>query len=233
MTNSYQHLFFDLDHTLWDFEGNAQECLIEIYEAFNLQNLGVDNFDAFFQKFSEVNHHYWALLEKREINIDFIRRKRFKTALSKLGIEIDESFSLEMTEVFMHTLPQKERLIEGAIEILDYLKPNYQLHILSNGFEDMQMQKMRSGGIEHYFEEVITNEKANARKPEKAIFDYALNRANASISNSLMIGDNYEADIKGAINANFDTVFYNPERRETVEKPTFEIVRLTEIKDFL
>ena len=233
MPNSYQHLFFDLDHTLWDFEGNAQDCLLEMYDHFNLKDLGVDDFAVFFEKFSEINHHYWALLEKREINIDFIRRKRFKTALSKLGIEIEESFSLEMTEVFMHTLPQKKRLIQGTIEILDYLKPNYQLHIISNGFEDMQMQKMRSGGIDHYFEEVITNEKANARKPEKAIFEYALNRANASISNSLMIGDNYEADIKGAINAQFDTVFYNPERRETVEKPTFEIVRLTEIKDFL
>lgn len=233
MPNSYQHLFFDLDHTLWDFEGNAQECLIEIYDHFNLKDLGVEDFSAFFEKFSAVNHHYWALLEKREINVDFIRRKRFKTALSKLGIEIEESFSLEMTEVFMHTLPLKERLIEGTIEILDYLKPNYQLHIISNGFEDMQMQKMRSGGIEHYFEEVITNEKANARKPEKAIFDYALNRANASISNSLMIGDNYEADIKGAINAQFDTVFYNPEKRETIEKPTFEIVQLIEMKTFL
>lgn len=233
MPNSYQHLFFDLDHTLWDFEGNAHECLIEIYDHFNLKNLGLDDFTVFFQKFSEVNHQYWALLEKREINVDFIRRKRFKTTLSKLGIEIEESFSLEMTEVFMHTLPLKKRLIEGTIEILDYLKPNYQLHILSNGFEEMQMQKMRSGGIEHYFEEVITNEKANARKPEKAIFDYALNRTNASLSNSLMIGDNYEADIKGAINAQFDTVFYNPERRETVEKPTFEICQLTEMKFFL
>jgi putative hydrolase of the HAD superfamily len=116
---------------------------------------------------------------------------------------------------------------------LDYLKPNYQLHILSNGFEEMQLQKMRSGGIEHYFEAIITKEKANARKPEKAIFDYALNHTNASISNSLMIGDNYEADIKGAINANFDTVFYNPEKRETLEKPTFEIVELIKMKDFL
>lgn len=233
MPNSYQHLFFDLDHTLWDFEGNAHECLIEIYDHFNLKNLGVDDFTVFFQKFSEVNHHYWALLEKREINVDFIRRRRFKTALSNLGIEIDEPFSLEMSAIFLYLLPQKKRLIEGTIEILNYLKPKYQLHILSNGFEDVQMQKMRSGGIEHYFEEVITNEKANARKPDKAIFDYALNRANASISNSLMIGDNYEADIKGAINAQFDTVFYNPERRETVEKPTFEICRLTEMKLFL
>lgn len=233
MPNSYQHLFFDLDHTLWDFEGNAKDCLLEMYDHFNLKDLGVDDFAVFFERFSEINHYYWALLEKREINVDFIRRKRFKTALSKLGIEVDEAFSLEMTEVFMHQLPQKKRLIEGTIEILDYLKPNYQLHILSNGFEEMQMQKMRSGGIDHYFEEVITNEKANARKPEKAIFDYALNRANASISNSLMIGDNYEADIKGAINAQFDTVFYNPEKRETIEKPTFEIVQLIEMKTFL
>lgn len=233
MPNSYQHLFFDLDHTLWDFEVNAQECLIEMYDRFALKALGVESSDAFFQRFSETNKYYWAMLEKKEITSDYIRKNRFKTALSKLGVDIDEFFSLKMTEVFIQLLPHKKQLIEGAIEILDYLKPNYQLHIISNGYYDMQMQKMKSSAIDHYFIEVITNERAKALKPEKAIFDYARYRTNALFSNSLMIGDNYEADIKGAINANFDTVFYNPEKQKTVQKPTFEIAHLTQMKDFL
>jgi YjjG family noncanonical pyrimidine nucleotidase len=233
MPNSYQHLFFDLDHTLWDFEGNAHECLLEIYDDFKLKEIGVEDADAFFQKFSEANQYYWALLERKEITSDYIRKNRFKTALSKLGVEIDESLSLNMTQIFIQLLPHKKRLIEGATEILDYLKPHYQLHIISNGYHEMQMQKMKSAAIDHYFIEVITHEKANALKPEKAIFDYALNSTNAQFSNSLMIGDNYEADIKGAINAQFDTVFYNPAKQKTVEKPTFEIFQLTEMMHFL
>ncbi len=233
MPNSYQHLFFDLDHTLWDFERNAHDCLIEMHNHFRLKELGVEEADTFFEKFSEANKYYWDLLERKKITSDYIRKNRFKTALSKLGVSIDESFSLKMNEVFIQLLPHKKQLIEGTIEILDYLKPKYQLHIISNGYSDMQMQKMRSSEIDHYFIEVITNEKANALKPEKAIFDYALNCANASFSGSLMIGDNYEADIKGAINANFDTVFYNPERKETIEKPTYDIFHLTEMKAFL
>jgi YjjG family noncanonical pyrimidine nucleotidase len=233
MPNLYKHLFFDLDHTLWDFERNAHDCLMEMYTHFKLKELGVVDANSFFEKFSETNQYYWALLEKREITSDYIRKNRFKTTLSILGVDIDEFFSLKMTEVFIELLPQKKLLIEGALELLDYLKPNYQLHIISNGYNDMQLQKMRSSGINHYFTEVITHEKAKALKPEKAIFDYALNRTNASFSNSLMIGDNYEADIKGAINAQFDTVFYNPEKRETVEKPTYDISQLAEMRAFL
>jgi YjjG family noncanonical pyrimidine nucleotidase len=233
MPNLYKHLFFDLDHTLWDFERNAHDCLMEMYSHFKLKELGIVDVNAFFEKFSETNQYYWALLEKREITSDYIRKNRFKTALSILGVDIDEFFSLKMTEVFIELLPQKKLLIEGALELLDYLKPHYQLHIISNGYTDMQLQKMRSSGINHYFTEVITHEKAKALKPEKAIFDYALKRTNATFSNSLMIGDNYDADIMGAINAQFDTVYYNPEKRETVEKPTYDIALLTEMRAFL
>jgi YjjG family noncanonical pyrimidine nucleotidase len=233
MPSSYEHLFFDLDHTLWDFEGNALECLAEMYETFKLKSLGVENFDAFYINFSEANRYYWALLERKEITVEQLRRSRFKAAFQKLGIDITEEFSLEMTEVFLDLLPHKTRLIEGAIDILDYLKPHYQLHIISNGWQDIQVKKMENSGILHYFDAIITNEIANARKPEKGIFDFALKQANAPISNSLMIGDNYEADILGAKNADFDTVFYNPEKQETVEKPTFEIFKLTDMKAFL
>jgi YjjG family noncanonical pyrimidine nucleotidase len=233
MSYSYKHLFFDLDHTLWDFEQNAHDCLIDIYAHFNLKALGVENLPLFCEKFSEANHHYWALLEQKLITTDQLRRSRFKTAFANLGVEIEEDFGLEINDFFLHLLPTKNALIDGAIEVLDYLKPNYKLHILSNGHTELQTQKMMSSGILHYFEELITVDKAKALKPDKAIFDYALKCTNASLSMSLMIGDNYEADIKGAINANFDTVFYNPAQQKTIEKPTFDIVKLIEIKQFL
>ncbi len=231
--NNYKHLFFDLDHTLWDFEQNAHDCLIEIYDHFDLAAIGVEDVEAFCQRFSEANHHYWALLEQKIITADALRRGRFKTAFANLGIEITEAFGLEMNDFFLKALPHKKALIEGAIEVLDYLKPRYPLHILSNGYEALQIQKMESSGIAHYFEAVITFDKAKALKPDKAIFDYAIDATKATASNSLMIGDNYEADIKGAINATFSTVFYNPAGQKTVEKPTFDILKLVEMKSFL
>ncbi len=230
---NYQHLFFDLDHTLWDFEQNAHDCLIEIYDHFNLAAIGVEEVTDFCAKFSKVNHHYWALLEQKIITADELRRGRFKTTFANLGIEVEEAFGLAMNDFFLKALPHKKALIEGAIEVLDYLKPKYPLHILSNGHEALQMKKMESSGIAHYFEEIITFDKAKALKPDKAIFDYALQCTNASLSSSLMIGDNYEADIKGAMNAALDTVFYNPAQQKTREKPTFDIVELVEIKRFL
>jgi YjjG family noncanonical pyrimidine nucleotidase len=233
MSKTYQHLFFDLDHTLWDFEQNAHDCLIDIYENFNLKALGVEDITLFCEKFSEANHHYWALLERKEITSDQLRRSRFKTAFANVGVEIDEIFGLEINDFFLQLLPHKKALIEGAIQLLDYLKPKYQLHILSNGYTELQTQKMSSAGILPYFDALITVDKAKAMKPDRAIFDYALTTANAITSNSLMIGDNYEADIKGAINADFDTVFYNPAGQKTIEKPTFDIRKLEEIMGFL
>ncbi len=230
---NYEHLFFDLDHTLWDFEQNAQDCLIEIYDHFDLAALGLTDVNAFCQTFSAANYHYWALLEQKMITADQLRRGRFKTTFANLGIEIEETFGLVINDFFLKALPHKKALIEGAIEVLDYLKPKYSLHILSNGYEALQMQKMESAGIAHYFEEIITFDKAKALKPDKAIFDYALKASNAALSSSLMIGDNYEADIKGAIKAEFSTVFYNPAGQKTVEKPTFDILKLVEMKQFL
>jgi YjjG family noncanonical pyrimidine nucleotidase len=231
--NPYKHLFFDLDHTLWDFEQNAHDCLLELYERFNLKALGVEDALLFCEKFSEANKICWALLEQKLITTDQLRRKRFKDTFANVGVEIEEALGLEMNAVFLELLPIQKGLIEGAIEVLEYLKPNYQLHILSNGYQELQKQKMQSSGILHYFQELITVDNAKALKPDKAIFDYALKSANASVSNSLMIGDNYEADIKGALNANFDVVFYNPAGQKTVEKPTFDILKLTELKQFL
>jgi putative hydrolase of the HAD superfamily len=229
----YKHLFFDLDHTLWDFERNSAECLADIYESFQLKSLNINSLEDFHKEFSIVNKHYWSLLESNQITHHELRQRRFRDTFINLGAEIDENFGLEVNEYFLELLPKKAHLIAGAVELLDYLLPNYELHIISNGWQDIQVNKMKSSEIHHYFGEIITNELAGTRKPDRKIFDYAVARTNANLAESLMIGDNYEADILGAINANMDTVFYNPDEIMISQKPTFEIQKLIELKEIL
>ena len=247
----YRHIFFDLDHTLWDFERNANECLVEIYEKFSLKSLSpktenelsnsltINKLDDFLLAFDTENRKLWSLLDKRKITHQELRKRRFKESLAVLEIEVDEDFSDKMNDEFLRLLPLKSHLIDGAIEVLDYLLPKYNLHIITNGFDEIQATKMASAEIQHYFGEVITNEKANARKPEKEIFEFALKTANAKLEESIMIGDNYEADILGAISAGMDSVFYNADNTErrpqqvTHQKPTFEIFHLVELMEIL
>lgn len=230
---NYKHLFFDLDHTLWDFEKNSAECLADIYEVFKFKDLKISTLNDFQNEFSVVNKHHWSLLERNIITHEELRRRRFKETLVNLGADVDEDFGLEINEYFLGLLPKKAHLIDGAVELLDYLLPKYKLHIISNGWQDIQVNKMKSSEIHHYFGEIITNELAGTRKPSRQIFDYAVEITNANLTESLMIGDNYEADILGAINANMDTVFYNPENIPTGQKPTFDIKKLVELKGIL
>ena len=231
---AYKHLFFDLDHTLWDFEKNSAECLADIYEIFNFKNLNISSLEMFQQEFSIVNRHHWSLLEQNLITHQDLRRRRFQETLENLGVKnLKKSFGLEINEYFLELLPKKAHLIEGAVDVLEYLLPKYELHIISNGWQDIQVNKMKSSEIHHYFGEIITNELAGTRKPDRRIFDYAVDVTKADLSESLMIGDNYEADILGAINANMDTVFYNPDDIPTGQKPTFDIKKLVELKEIL
>ncbi len=229
----YKHLFFDLDHTLWDFERNSAECLADIYEVFNLKSLNVNSLDKFQQEFSIVNKHHWSLLERNIITHEELRIRRFRETLDNLGANVSEDYGLEINEYFLELLPKKAHLIEGAVEILDYLLPRYKLHIISNGWQDIQVDKMKSSEIHHYFDAIITNEMAGTRKPDRRIFDYALEITNAILAESLMIGDNYEADVLGAMSAEMDTIFYNPENILTDQKPTFDIAKLVELKMIL
>lgn len=231
---AYKHLFFDLDHTLWDFEKNSAECLADIYEIFNFKNLNISSLEMFQQEFSIVNRHHWSLLEQNLITHEDLRRRRFQETLENLGVKnLKKSFGLEINEYFLELLPKKAHLIEGAVDVLEYLLPKYELHIISNGWQDIQVNKMKSSEIHHYFGEIITNELAGTRKPDRRIFDYAVDVTKADLSESLMIGDNYEADILGAINAKMDTVFYNPDDIPTSQKPTFDIKKLIELKEIL
>lgn len=227
-----KHLFFDLDHTLWDFEKNARECLLEIFEHHSFHNFGID-FESFFNDFSQINRHLWTQLEQNKITHDSIRLQRFKLTLNNLGIEADLKESETYNQHFLDLLPGKKGLIQNCTEVLDQLKNSYRLHILSNGYHEIQLRKLRNSGIDHYFEEVITNDKAGARKPDKAIFDFALQQTKAGKNEALMIGDSLDADIEGAENAGLQAIHFDEYSRYEARPGTPKIKQLTELLHYL
>lgn len=193
-----KHLFFDLDHTLWDFEKNSTECLEEIFYSYREEIPEYINFEEFNTTFSRINKEFWFLLDTRQISHEYLRITRFKAVFDSLGWQITDEKSLEINSIFLQKLPQKGHLIKDAEAVLSYLSANYQLHIVSNGYLDIQTNKLKSGGILHYFQKIITFDVAGARKPEKEIFEYALKETGAEKNEVIMIGDNLIADVEGA-----------------------------------
>ena len=227
----YRHLFFDLDHTLWDFEMNAKETLQELYDNNNLKERGVAEFDAFYRHYSFHNHRLWDRYTKGFIKQEELRWKRMWLALLEFKIA-DDTLSRKLSVEFLQILPTKRNIFPYTIEILNYLKnKDYVLHLITNGFEQVQYGKLRNSKMDHYFKKVITSELANSLKPKKEIFDFALEQAGAKMEESIMIGDNLEADIKGAMNAGWDTVFVNHINEQTKDvKPTYTVYNLVELE---
>jgi YjjG family noncanonical pyrimidine nucleotidase len=226
------HIFFDLDHTLWDYDRNCEEALNEIYDDFQLQNIGIANEKLFLEAFHKVNNRLWDCYDKREITSEELRHRRFREVFDEFGIA-DKSICDYLHDAYMIISPNKPHLLPGAKAILDYLKPKYSIHIITNGIADIQSMKMKASGIENYFESVTCSQKANARKPEKEIFEYAINMANTTINQSVMIGDNILVDIAGAINANMDFVHYGPQLNFSEQCGKFTVKHLLELKQFL
>ena len=227
----YRHLFFDLDHTLWDFETNARETLFELYELNELYTFGIEDFNYFFQRYSYHNERLWAKYTKGFIKQDELRWKRMWFTLLdfKMG---DEKLSRLMSAQFLERLPFKKKIFPYTIEILDYLAAkNYQLHLVTNGFEVVQHHKLKSSNLHTYFKEVITSERSNSLKPHKAIFEFALHSAGALAKESIMIGDNLLADIQGGLDAGLDTVFVNHLGIQPHIQPTFMVHHLKELKN--
>lgn len=226
----YRHLFFDLDHTLWDFEANAKECFQELYIDKHLPSRGIDDFDAFFNAYSAHNERLWSEYTKGLILQAELRWRRMWLALMDFGVE-DEPLSKAMSVEFLERLPDKKNLFPYTIEILEYLKgKNYVLHLITNGFEEIQDRKLQSAGLRGYFQEVITSEAAQSLKPNRAIFDYALKQSKAHPDESIMIGDNQEADIQGATHAGLDTVFVNHLQVVPEVQSTYMIQHLQELE---
>lgn len=230
---AYKDLFFDLDHTLWDFETNSKECIQELYNRYELAGLGILDFDGFYDTYSAHNHRLWDRYSKGFIKQEELRWKRVYLSLLDFKVA-NEKLSKEISEAYLEILPNKTNLFPYTIEILDYLKnKDYRMHLITNGFESVQFKKINNSGLSDYFIEVITSEASNSLKPHKDIFEYALKNANASVSESIMIGDNESADIQGGINIGMDTIFVNHIQAVPTVPATYTITHLKELEAIL
>ena len=230
----YKHLFFDLDHTLWDFEANSRQTLEELFHLMQLESKGINDFDLFHKNYLVHNDKLWDRYRNGFIKVDELRWKRMWLALLDFKIA-DEKLAREMGVVFLDLLPTRKILFPYTMEILDYLTgKNYRLHLITNGFEKTQHSKLKHSGLARYFNEVITSEASNSLKPHKEIFDYAFQKTGALHKESIMIGDTIEVDILGAVNAGIDQVHVNHLTKEPVlvnEKlPTYTVYSLKELE---
>lgn len=229
----YKQIFFDLDHTLWDFETNSEETLQDMFYEFELNKKGIPDFKIFHDTYMVHNTKMWERFRKGFINRNELRWKRMWLTLLDFKIA-DEPLVQNISDRYLEVLPTKTNLFPDTIEILDYLAgKNYPIHLITNGFEKTQQQKISHSHIDQYFTYMITSEAAGSLKPDRRIFDYALQKAGCNAEDALMIGDTLEVDILGAQNAGIDQVYYAAERPVNGILPTFYIASLSELKRIL
>lgn len=224
-----KHIFFDLDHTIWDFDRNAEETLNELYHTHKLKELGLQSCSDFILKYTENNHQLWADYHLGKITKEFLRAERFSKTFIQLGIHPD-SVPHQFEDDYVSISPTKTNLFEAAEEVLAYLQQKYSLHIISNGFKETTLTKMNLSNLNPYFENVIISEDVGVNKPNPQIFEYALDKAKATKAESIMIGDSLEADIYGALNFGMEAIFFNPLEKE---KPAEVAKQITHLKELM
>jgi putative hydrolase of the HAD superfamily len=223
-----KHIFFDLDHTIWDFDRNAQETLLELYEVYQLKNLGLHSADLFIEKYTENNHRLWQQYHLGEITKERLREERFRKTFLELGIK-PEHVPHQFEDDYVKISPTKTNLFAGAEKVLTYLQKKYELHIISNGFKETTLTKMDLSGLNPYFTNVIISEDVGVNKPNQKIFEHALAKANAIKDESIMIGDSLEADIRGAQDFGLKAIFFNPLNIEKPADVEWQIFHLEEL----
>ena len=228
----YNTIFIDLDNTIWDFETNSRNSLSYCFDKFNYQNFFPD-FETFYQIYHQHNNTLWGLYREAKITKHVLNRERFLFPLQSIGIE-NKTLAQSFGENYLETLSVQSILIDGAYDLLCYLKEkNYHLFILSNGFEEVQTKKMQSANIIVFFDGIILSDYIGYNKPHKKIFEFALQKANVKKENTIMIGDDWEADIVGAKNMGIDQIFFNRTNILTPFAPTYEVNHISMIKKLL
>ncbi|HLX90335.1 MAG TPA: YjjG family noncanonical pyrimidine nucleotidase [Puia sp.] len=229
----YRHLFFDLDHTLWDFESNSRQTMEQIYHEMKLADRGIGDFNLLHKNYLAHNDRLWDRYRNGYIKVDELRWKRMWLTLLDFKVG-DEALAREMGVRFLDLLPTRNALFPYTVEILDYLSAKkYTLHLITNGFQKTQQAKLQNSGLSGYFKELITSEGSNSLKPNREIFDYALQKTAALKDQSIMIGDSLEVDIQGAMNAGMDQVFVNHLAQEVHMpdiRPTYTVHSLKELE---
>jgi len=229
----YKHLFFDLDHTLWDFDANARATLQQLHIDLKLVDKGVHDFDLFHKNYLEHNERLWARYRNGFIKQEELRLKRMWLTLLDFHIA-DEDLARQLSELFLQLLPSRTILFPDTKEVLQYLKDeNYHLHLITNGFEKTQHSKLKSSGLHGFFEEIVTSEGSNSLKPQKEIFEYAMSKTGATVDESIMIGDSLDVDVLGAMTVGMDQVHVNYNNVKQDLNPTYTITELKQLKVFL
>ncbi len=212
----YKSVFFDLDHTLWDFEKNSIETLEELYDLHNLEQHGVSGKSDFIREYTSVNKSMWDQYHRNEINKETLRAGRFNRTLNTFNIS-----NMELSEIlasqYLERCPEKRNLFPGTIQTLEQLGERYNLHIITNGFKEVQYRKIKNSGLNIFFKEVHISEEIGFKKPQPEIFHYAVKQSGSLMHECIMIGDNIETDIEGAIQAGIDHIYFNPENQPVPE----------------
>ena len=221
--NNITDIFFDLDHTLWDFDKNSNLTFIKI---FALNELDID-IDIFLRAYHPINASYWDLYRENKISKDKLRFNRLADTFRKLKIQVEDTMINKLSYDYIDNLTDFNNLIPGAIEILEYLDNKYNMHIITNGFKEVQERKLKESTITKYFKTIIISEEVGYKKPNPIIFNYALEKANAVNTTSLMIGDSYQADILGALNVGINAILFNYHNID----PSDDIISVNSLSD--
>ncbi|WP_343695640.1 YjjG family noncanonical pyrimidine nucleotidase [Flavobacterium sp.] len=228
MNTNITDIFFDLDHTLWDFDKNSEMAFDRIFK----NNFGEIKIQDFIEKYVPINQECWRLYQNDQITHQELRYNRLKFSFDALNYAISDENINQIANDYIEFLTDNNHLFDGAIEVLEYLKPKYKLHIITNGFANVQTKKINNAALGGYFSTITNSELAGVKKPNSIIFDYAVNLAQASKENSIMIGDDLDADVNGALNAGLDAIFFNAKNIE-VPQNFKQINHLLELKKYL
>ncbi len=228
----YKHVFFDLDHTLWDFEGNSRITLAELFFNLDLEKNGIPSVKEFISEYERINANLWRMYREGSIDKTTLRNTRFNRVFSHWDL-INDNLASEINEMYLTEGPKKTGLLPNTITTLEYLQERYSLHLITNGFKEVQHTKLSGSGLLPFFENITTSEETGFLKPDPRVFEIALRDAGATKTDSIYIGDHYETDILGGQKAGIDQVFFNPKQIEVESKPTYDIADLIELTTIL
>lgn len=228
-----QHIFFDLDNTLWDHRKNAYLTIKDLFEKEEISLKFNIDFEEFHSAYHDINERLWEQIRDGEIDKEYLRKHRFYDTFNRFGVD-NLQLSMYFEEHFLDKILNHNHLVEGAEYILEYLKnKNYKLHIISNGFQEVTERKCILSGIDHYFQTITSADSVGVRKPNPEIFEYSLSLANASKNESILIGDDWIADIQGAQNFGMDVIFFDVLKENKSSENLKTIQHLLQIKEYL
>ena len=228
----YKNLFIDLDDTLYDFSAASREAFNETYELLHYARY-FDSCDQYMSIYSPYNHELWRIYGDGKITKEELNRRRFSHPLEVAGVN-DEELAARFCREALSRIPTKGNLVPGAVELLEYLRPKYRMFILSNGFVELQSRKMAAAGIDRYFDGIILSEEIGINKPRPELFEYALKKTASLLEESIMIGDMFDTDIKGAANIGMEQIYFNQKNEQGhTFTPTYEVKELLQIREIL